>query len=170
MRIAFCGFAGEGKTTAADYLCQEHGFRKASLADPIKSMIHTFLRDQGINPKWFGKDDPIDMIPGSPSLRYLWQTLGTEWGRNLVDQEVWLQALIGRIQPPVVVDDVRFKNEADFLRQHGFWIIRIKAFGSSDDHPSESEIPDIPSHGIIHNTGNLANLHQKIDNIVEHLL
>lgn len=34
--IGICGRAGSGKDTAADYLCQKHGFVKVALADPLK--------------------------------------------------------------------------------------------------------------------------------------
>ncbi len=37
--IAFCGLAGSGKDTAANYLVEEHGFKKASFAAPLKQMV-----------------------------------------------------------------------------------------------------------------------------------
>lgn len=45
--------------------------------------------------------------------------------------DVWVQALLSRIESrglqKVVVDDVRFRNEADTLRKAGFLMLRIEA-------------------------------------------
>lgn len=57
------------------------------------------------------------------SPRYLMQTLGTEWGRA-IDPQIWLKAWLREARAEtwagakgIVVDDVRFLNEAEFLRR-----------------------------------------------------
>ena len=81
--IGICGKARSGKDTAADYIVEECGFNKYSMADPIRSMLDSI----GVDPS-FNKEDPVDRFGKSP--RQMMQTLGTEWMRNTVNEDGWL--------------------------------------------------------------------------------
>jgi len=39
MIIGFCGLIGSGKDTAADYLCNFHGFKRESFANTLKDAV-----------------------------------------------------------------------------------------------------------------------------------
>lgn len=41
--IGLCGFKGSGKDTAADYLVARYGYKKISMADPIKKVCHSIF-------------------------------------------------------------------------------------------------------------------------------
>jgi len=122
-------YPGAGKSTVADMLVREYGFVRVKMADGLKAMLRSLLAYQGVP---MCKIDEI--IEGSekhrhsPFLfdktpRHAMQTLGTEWGRNCMGQSFWLEVADTKIRPllwdgkNVVVDDVRFDNEYDYLKK-----------------------------------------------------
>ena len=74
------------------------------------------------------KENPIPGI--GKSLRELYQTLGTDWGRDMIDENIWVRQLENRLKyyagVDVVVSDVRFENEAEFIRLNSGTIIHIQ--------------------------------------------
>jgi hypothetical protein len=155
--IALCGRARSGKSTAAQAIAAKGGTR-ISLADPIKAMLLVLLRDYAGVPdadaRIFGdrKEDPI-MALACVSGRRLMQTLGTEWGRHTIGPDLWAEIMVKRIErlrdphrPLIVIDDVRFINEAEILRDRcGAQIVRVVRPGLKHvaDHASEQEIEAI---------------------------
>lgn len=113
MNVAFTGKFGSGKTTAANYLVEKHGFVKMSLADPMRQIVREI----------FGIESKSD-----PRYRRIMQKLGTDWFRS-EDPDVWINYLLKRVRDeyrPIVVDDVRFLNEALALVRNGWKIIYLK--------------------------------------------
>jgi len=81
-------------------------------------------------------------------LRGLLQNWGTNLRRNHCGQDYWIKKLSARPVPAdsiVFVTDVRFQNEADWIRERGGQIIRIIRSGheSSDSHISETGVESI---------------------------
>lgn len=79
--------------------------------------------------------------------RYLLKTLGTEWGRELVGENVWINSLLRRCDDgvePIIVDDVRFDNEAAAIKRAGGHLMFIHRPGCqyTYDHPSECGLSD----------------------------
>ena len=148
--VGFAGAKGAGKTSAAQVLVNR-GFVRWSFADPIREMLVVFLAAYGIAEAEARVllSDPYYKESGIPGIgktpRCLMQTLGTEWGRKFVGGYVWV-GLFGKrwaANPGlVVVDDVRFDNEADFIRSSGGQVIHILRNGLTglDGHDSESGI------------------------------
>ena len=67
------------------------------------------------------KETPLDFL-GGKTPRQAMQTLGTEWGRNLIYDGIWLHAwerAFNKCSTPVVVDDLRFINEAEMIKRLG---------------------------------------------------
>ena len=68
------------------------------------------------------KNAPISWLSGVTG-RSLLQSLGTEWGRNIVGQDIWVQAMEQKFQssyaPLRIIDDLRFENEAHMVRRLG---------------------------------------------------
>jgi len=171
-RIAFAGPRGTGKTTLAEYLVQRHGYTRMSLAAPIKRIIaeapadsydrHQYLlawarelyprAGMNVHAKFASGAARVLSTERDPGRRA--QLIGTDVGRAL-DQEVWIRYLLHNLPAgPVVVDDVRFRNECEALRQHGFLLVRLTA---SPDvlasrlaaRPGERRDPSHPSeHGL----------------------
>lgn len=140
--LAFTGPAGSGKSTAAKHL-ELFGYRRIRFAGPLKRMMRALgLSDEQIEGSL--KDLPTDLL-GGKTPRFAMQTLGTEWGRNLLGENFWVGIwernaawyLNGLLQR-VVVDDCRFQNEAEAVHRLGGKIIRIVGRGGiSGDHASE---------------------------------
>lgn len=118
-----------GKSTVADMLVEDFGFRRVKMADALKAMLRALLFHQGVD---LGHIQ--DMVEGSEkecitshlgfrSPRYAMQTLGTEWGRSAMGEDFWVDlarrkiGLIVAAGKPVVVDDMRFENEAHMIRE-----------------------------------------------------
>jgi hypothetical protein len=137
--IGLKGKIGAGKSTAAEYFV-ERGYKLIKFADPIKDM----LRELGLtNYELEGplKDIPCNFLCGV-TPRHAMQMLGTDWGRDLIHTDVWvnLWCLEAAKHPLVVVDDCRFLNEARAIRARGGVVIEIRrpAFpGASSAHISE---------------------------------
>lgn len=146
---------GSGKTTFANALVSQEGFRKTAIASTLKDMVRTFLESSGINPYDAAeliadpelKEAPLDCLMGK-SPRYAMQTLGTEWGRDLFGHDFWVSAALKRavrIQSAgisVVIDDVRFRNEADAIHKAGGYVVQVVRPGvpipTSAGHASEA--------------------------------
>ena len=124
MLIAFYSDTpGCGKTSAAEYLRVKHYFYRMSFASVMNAMVEPLLEafdydiDEIDTPEL--KNKPLDRLPSAPSLRLLKQTLGTEWGRKLIDKDIWVSSMLYRIDKiqrrhlnsHVVIDDMRFPNE-----------------------------------------------------------
>lgn len=120
--IGLSGPAGSGKTTAAQAILKTPGYVRLPLAGPIKHMLRAGLGLTDRQTDGDLKEVPIPRLGGLTPRRLL-QTLGTEWGRSLDDQfwiKLWLQQARDEVwngARGIVVDDVRFLNEANFLRK-----------------------------------------------------
>ncbi|GIW54982.1 MAG: hypothetical protein KatS3mg082_1386 [Nitrospiraceae bacterium] len=108
MRVAFTGIAGAGKTTAALALQREYGGEIRSFASPLKIAARMI--------GWDGKKDPKG--------RWLLQRLGDE-GRA-VDPLLFVNIAFRDLSDSVYIDDLRFPNEAEAARAHGFVIVRVE--------------------------------------------
>jgi len=77
------------------------------------------------------------------------QLMGTEFGRDLIDKDVWIR-IVDRFVAKnpgldVVIDDVRFPNEFEWLRSAGGISVYIytEKEVASDTHPSEVYIKEL---------------------------
>jgi len=160
--IGIAGKARSGKNTAASYLLNKLGgnWSAASFADPMKAMLNAIDVDTSDE----AKDLPSNQY--GVSTRHMLQTLGTEWGRNLIADDFWLTVFesmnAGRC---LIVPDVRFDNEADLIRKHGF-LIHIKGRGGiGGGHVSEQTLAVKPGDIVITNNGTLSELYARLDSI-----
>lgn len=148
--IGFAGRAGAGKTTAALMLVKHCGAVRFSFADPIRAM----LRAIGLTADDFiddAKHRPNDAILCGKTPRHAMQTLGTEWGRQCIGEEIWLKAamrevdMLRFIHPLVVFDDVRFDNEAKAIRERGGVIVHLShpSLAAPMNHASERGVTPV---------------------------
>jgi hypothetical protein len=164
MLIGVTGKAGSGKDTFAKFFIDK-GWTRHGFADPLKRMLEAGF---GIDPEaWIYhklKEQKIPWLGKSP--RYLAQTLGTDWGRQMVHPDVWLllseQVLIK--EPKLIIPDVRFDNEARWIREHGGVVIRICKtvdwVSDNSEHVSEQGISDDYISRVVVNDGTIAELHK----------
>lgn len=82
------------------------------------------------------------------SPRRFMQTLGTEWGRDHMGKNFWVnitERLIRR-SGKAVITDTRFKNEVEAVKALGGVVVKIHRAGLKADtsHSSESGVEDLP--------------------------
>lgn len=133
MIIGFTGAAGSGKSTAANVLIEQRGAIAHTFARPLKEMLCVLLQvpyDKWEDPLW--KETVIPTLGKSP--RELAQTLGTDWGRDMVHPRIWVKAAMERVPDDDklhVFTDVRFPNEAYEIRERGGVIIKTVRTGEA---------------------------------------
>ena len=164
MIIGFSGLKGSGKSTAANFLVED-GFTKMSFAEPIKRMLACIR----LSPRdLYGdrKEEPSEMLDGK-TPRYAMQTLGTEWGRNLIHPDLWVNVvkhdiLHSHAEDNIVIDDCRFPNEVGMILGLGGIIVYIERGGEVEDHASEREVKSLYRSITAGNNSSLADLRKDI--------
>lgn len=115
-----------GKTTFCQNLPGR--FSVESLAHPLYEMLGTVLGKNKVRElrRTNQKGEPCEELCGK-SLREALQTLGTEWGRELMGEQIWLNHLLNRTAhiPQIAVDDLRFPNEYEGLLKAGAVFVRL---------------------------------------------
>lgn len=145
--IGLLGANGAGKSTIADYLVAEHGYRKLSFAGPLRELA-------SLNMGWaadverFGYNEAKSRFP---YVREYLIDLGE--GIRKYDPVYFVKALASQITDmdpdrPWVVDDVRKQVEVNFLHDMGFrfTVVARAAPGASRDTvtPTDLVIPTRP--------------------------
>lgn len=131
-------YPGAGKSTLATRLNTRYGYARMKMAGPLKGMLRTYLTGQGLSYaevesmiEGDAKHLPHAALNGK-TPRHAMQTLGTEWGRNCMGIDFWVEAAAEQIEQSlsnglnVVVDDVRFPNEMDMIRDLGGIVVRVR--------------------------------------------
>lgn len=152
--------AGSGKSSIAGHLVTHYGFTHLSFAEPLKAMVGTLLREFGYSLQdahhmtHVAKSAPIPEIDDRLDARHLLRTLGTEWGRDCVHPELWLRCWTFRYMQlqlqgveRVVVDDMRFPNEAALLDRFGgqLWKVNRPEADAATAHRSEGSLDHLTS-------------------------
>lgn len=157
--IGLSGRAGSGKTYASNHLVSRYGYTRVKFADPLKDMLRAVgLTEEHIEGKL--KEEPCDLLCGK-TPRFAMQTLGTEWGRNLIGDGLWGSLWSARVESLlsqealVVTDDVRFSNEAERIKSMGGIVIGLESPVSVIDATHSSEAIDVVPSIIIKNDPNL---------------
>lgn len=128
MRLAFSGKRRRGKTTAADYLVRHHKFVKLSFAEILKLQAKELFdfTDEQLNSD--AKDKPFRKYDWTP------RDFLIKYGQFMryFDQDYWATKLVVKAasleDSSIVVDDLRFKNEAKILKAMGFKLVRIERY------------------------------------------
>jgi len=153
MLVGICGKAGAGKDTIGDHLVKNYGFKKISLAGPIKRLVQDIfvLTDEELNDRIL-REQPMDDWEGW-SVRRLLQFIGTEMFRKLLMEDIWVRSLWKRVcsdkENNYVVTDVRFPNELEYLKNGGgenflsIKVVRDGCDGSVGIEGHESEEYDL---------------------------
>lgn len=130
--LATYGPQQAGKSEAAKAIASMPRWTRLSFAEPLYAMMSALL---GMDARKLDKSEPRDALCGK-TLRHALQSLGTDWGRNKIGKTIWLNAMHAAIEREracgaagVVIDDLRFLNEYQFLRQRGATLIRIEREG-----------------------------------------
>jgi hypothetical protein len=195
--------ARSGKDTIADHLVDKHGFVKGSFIESMKEACQVIFgltyeqlygsEKEIVDPFWDSKLElrknqhgvvlPVERIderggtrewervPVTP--RVIMQLMGTEAGRNVFGNDLWVHAFIRKItnsrDDRWVMADVRFPNEADAILKAGGLVYRVDRPGAHASngiaaHPSETALLGYNKwSGVIVNDGSLEELYAKAD-------
>lgn len=190
--IAVHGLAGHGKTTSTKHLVATHGLDVVKFAAPIKNMLATLLIYMGESPEIAAmsmedpllKSIPINELFGVTPRR-LQQTLGTEWGRNIISPHLWTSLAALKINQHwlrspghvILVDDLRFDTEyqmlnenfdTTFVKIYAPWMVKGR---EEDMHISERPLPDsLFDHVIINNRDQQDHLRAAMNHIYAEVL
>jgi dephospho-CoA kinase len=175
MIIGLSGYARAGKDTVADYLVKEHGYKRISFADPIKKAMYA------LDPIVQAGDDytitlqeAVDKLGWEQAknweeVRRLLQVFGTEVGREMFGEYIWINKALGNAEPfdKIVVTDVRFPEEARAIRNLFGEVWRIERGKPTNDHVSENALMTWNFDVIFPNLGTIDDLTSKIGDYLQ---
>lgn len=175
--VGISGYARSGKDTVAAHLIESAGFTRMSFADPMREAL------VNLNPNitFVGLEDSVELKLAverfgwealkslAPEVRGLMQRMGTEVGREMFNEDFWVDAALDRAEDgsKLVFSDVRYPNEANAIKKLGGKVYRVtrKGVGPANSHPSEIGMDDYEVDVLIENNGSLSDLAEKIEGI-----
>lgn len=186
--IGLAGPAGCGKSTVADLLSEDFGFIEESFARPLREFVASICCWTFADVERTKEERTPRLCNRSP--REVMQLMGTEFARNMIGADIWIRALESRIermrnfvdtydprnhpandwwspklasgQLQFVVSDIRFANEAAWVREHGeLWHLTRPGKGLTG-HVSESGVAVTDRDQIFNNDCDLVNLRARI--------
>lgn len=170
MLIGFTGQAHSGKDTAASHLVNgPRRYKQYAFAQPMKEACKVIFGWDERHVNGVLKD-VVDPRYGTSPRKAL-QTLGTEWGRDIINPSIWLiraQIEIAKHRD-LVITDVRFDNEAELIRSSGGIIVKVTREDTTGvmAHSSEAGIKwELIKH-VVTNNGTITDLHVWINLIVK---
>jgi len=189
MIIGLSGKKRVGKDTIADHLVKRHGFIKYSFADPIKDIakvLFSFSDEQLYGNDKEKLDERWNIIPrdfyqkfGTDYMQYIFPEHFPETEEVIPKKCFWIKRFIVWFEEQkkinedvkVVITDVRFIHEYDFLMDNDAMIIRVsKNVQNTDTHISENELDDYDCNKfdyVISNNSNKELLYKSIDDIID---
>jgi hypothetical protein len=178
MLIGILGRKGHGKDTIADKIIMKLSYEKHSFADSLKEAcgnIFSLSKDQlygdkkeVVDERWGFTPRKILQFVGTDLFRERWGDIDPETNSN-----IWIKSFENKYKDQldrIIIADVRFQNEADFIKNNGGIIIKVvrPEIETNDNHISES-IDSINYDHKIFNDSTLPSLYQKVDNLIDFL-
>lgn len=169
--IGVTGLARHGKGEVAKVLVEDYGYTETQFSGQLKAMA---LKLNPIVTEYSFPKRPHRLVSfvnlygwdeakANPEVRRILQVLGTECVRDMIGQNSWVNALDiawDGVQP-IVISDVRFPNEANYVCTQGK-LIRVERPGFENgvdpQHPSEKMVQTLLTDHIITNNGTLEDL------------
>lgn len=165
--IGLTGYAQSGKDTLASILVEKYGYRRIAFADKIREFLYDMNPQIQVgydimsNVRLLVDSQGWDKTKQLPQVRKLLQDLGVS-ARNIFGEDFWITQALGSVDPneKIVVTDVRFINEADYIKLKGGQIWKIKRIGvdAVNSHVSETQMDDYKADQIFANKGTLDEL------------
>lgn len=152
--IGVTGRKKSGKDTIGKYLINEHGFVRVAFADSLKKACKEIF---GLTNKQLYDDQIKEIVDRywKHSPREILQNVGTELFRielpklcKFIDDDIWIRSVDRKIRKlrkrgytKIVVTDVRFDNELDYIK-------KMKGYTWKVSRPSllKDVDPNIPVH------------------------
>ncbi|MEU5427641.1 hypothetical protein AB0H73_18855 [Streptomyces olivoreticuli] len=179
--VGLAGSARSGKDTAGQGLVTL-GWQRRAFADAVKNLLYQM--------------DPVVMSPMSraikmplqeavdfhgwesvkkadPAVRRYLQRLGTEAGRGILGESVWVDALFDDADAwgPTIITDVRFPNEAEAIRERGGLVVEVVRPGQTliaeAGHSSETALAEWAFDATLVNDGTEETLRQQLRDLTQ---
>lgn len=171
--IGLAGNAGSGKNLVAQIIRDIRGEPVVELefSTPIKKAVAAML---GITESRVEslKRRNIAVSPLDTTMRSLLQTLGTEWGRDVVDPDIWVKLAAPKVCSgltagyDVLIPGVRFQNEADMIHAFDGYVIEVvRPDTGGDTHISETRALDVDA--VLSNSGDILHLRREVKRVLE---
>src|SRR6187431_1929251 len=203
--IALGGYKRAGKDESGDYLEERYGFEKLGMSDALNDALqnigpkgpwvqldfdvfdlapwtHDLRRGKYTKGEYVRYRDLLYAVGYTEAklhkdVREYLQGLGTEVGREMIDQEVWVNIAEKRIASllesgkDVVITAIRFPNELDMVARLGgtaVWIDRSAELrgADTDAHASENSLSASDFNGSLDNNGTVDQLRKNLDTLL----
>lgn len=157
MFVGVVGFIGSGKGTVGDIL-SKYNFEKISFASHLKDVTSVMFGwdrkllegDTAESRDFREKIDPFwsEKLNREFTPRLALQLMGTEVGRNVFGENLWIHALENKINKNenYVITDVRFQNEIEWIRKQKGILIEIRR----GELPLWYKVADLANNGCEH--------------------
>lgn len=167
--IGFSGPPNGGKDEAANYLVQNYGYHRLSMASPIRELVYKYFKlDHTLMGNRGYESIPLPEL-GGHTVKVALQLIGTAF-TDIYD-EVWVNASLSNIDYPIVCSDIRRPCEVQRIHSLGGVLVYIHSNrplpsdGRPMQHESESHHEYLRVHANYHilNTGTLEQYHQELN-------
>jgi hypothetical protein len=166
--VGIAGCIGAGKTLAASMI---PGAFTLQWADPIyRGLAATLGVSEEMLRDRTNKERTIEVAGVQLVPRQLLQTLGTEWGREMVHTELWVRLTLARIEAEAAagrrafaVCGTRFHNEVSAIRAAGgevWWIERPGT--ATGGHTSDLRLSRGSCDRVVENDGTIETLRRRV--------
>lgn len=164
--VGLAGYKQSGKDTVANIIhknCKHLYPYRVGFADALKEEVANAC---GVEVSYINEH--------KDNFRLILQGWGTNFRRELYGDNYWLikmGMMLFNLSPHhqlVLIPDVRFPNEADFIRELNGEIWNVIRFqDSADKHPSEISLKDYKFDYVIKNTGSMETLELNVIKALE---
>lgn len=186
MIIGLSGYAQSGKDTIGSFLVKEHGFVRFAFADALKEVVYRLnpIVQTEINVDDLGEyvsqdrvRDIVDtygweMAKRVSEVRRLLQVMGTEAGRQVLGENIWVDTVLNQVgDQDAVITDCRFPNEAQAVKDRGGFVVRVMRDGvdAVNAHPSETSLDNWPFDMMFRNDAPLDSTGPLVTEMYDHL-
>jgi dephospho-CoA kinase len=161
-RIGLIGLTGVGKSTAALYLRDVHGFQVATTGEVCRAVSRLL----------YGNEDKSNLLKLTDALQS-------------IDPTIFLKSALRRLPAGerFVIAALRYTHDYDYAKQNQLYIVRITAardlrqkrlqgrgqvfnFETDAAHASELQLSEVAVNATIENDGTVRQLYAKIDDLL----
>jgi hypothetical protein len=179
--IGLNGVARAGKDTVAEILHSLYGYEVLSFStalnnalialNPIVDVTLHPLPDSGISAKPVYYKDleasvGYEQAKENSEVRRLLQTFGTEVGRKMFGEDVWVEALFRQVKPGtfIAISNVRFPNEYNAVKERGgaVWRVERPGYTPANGHISDTALDGYDFDQVIQNDSSVPALADKV--------
>jgi hypothetical protein len=175
MLLGLSGYAQVGKDSIGAVLVKNYGFTRYAFADALKEVVYRLnpvVDTMGSRIQEFVDFDGWEKAKKNPEIRRLLQVMGTEAGRQVLVDNIWVDTVLNKVgNNNVVITDCRFPNEAQAVKDRGGYLVRVERPGvkAVNAHPSETSLDNWDFDAVIANSGTLDDVERLAEFVYESL-